>query len=219
MFRQDSWLSAALDQIATVVVRNLLWLLSAILVIPAGAGLAAVFYLTILGLEGDEGQVAKRFWHGFKASFLPATTVWLIDLLLVGMVVVEWQLLGSTASGVLLIWLRSLVIIGILIILGTNIWFWALCGRRLAAGQPVRLRELPCLVRDCFLAFIKYLPRTLVGVLAALIPLLGLLFGPVWALRVIFYLAVIGVGIVAQLSVVALRKYLVREIPDDPWEQ
>lgn len=214
MFRQDSWLAVALGEISGVAVRNLLWLLSALLVIPAGAGLAAVFALTIRGLEGDDTHQVRRFWSGLRAGFAPATLIWVIDLAMAGLIVAEWSLLGQMADGWILLWLRSLVIIAIVIILGTNVWCWSLLGRRLADEQIVHLAETPRLVRDSFLAFIRYLPRTMIGVLAILVPLLGLGFGPVWALRILFYLAVVGVGVAAQLSVLALRRHVVREVPD-----
>ena len=214
MFRQDSWLTAALGQVASVAVRNLLWLLTALLVLPAGAGLAALHALTIRDLEGDDTHQVSRFWTAFRAGFAPATAIWVVDLVLGALLLAEWSLLGAMAAGWVLLWLRSLVIIAIVVVLGTNVWCWSLLGRRLADEQTVPFAGTIRLVRDGFLAFIKYLPRTMVGVLAIGVPLLGLLFGPVWALRVGFYLAVIGVGVAAQLGVLALRRQLVREIPD-----
>lgn len=61
---------------------NLLFILSCLPIVTAGAGLSALYYTTLRTLRGDgELHPIAAFWKGFKDNWKQATAAWLALLL------------------------------------------------------------------------------------------------------------------------------------------
>lgn len=89
----ESLFGRMMTRCGIVIAANLLFVLSSLPVVTAGAAWAAVCHVMLKTLRGD-GVINpfKQFWLGFKGNFKQATVYWLILLVLVVMGVLNVQL-------------------------------------------------------------------------------------------------------------------------------
>lgn len=79
-FNMDGPLMSALSKVADLMILNLLFIVCSIPVITMGASFTALSYVTLKLREGQDGYVARSFFHAFKTNFRQATLTWLIFL-------------------------------------------------------------------------------------------------------------------------------------------
>lgn len=89
-FSNDNVFTRATNWIGIMVAANLMFLLTCLPIVTAGAGLAALYY-TMLCAQRENGDINpfKTFWKGLKENVRQATVVWLMLLVLAALVYLE----------------------------------------------------------------------------------------------------------------------------------
>lgn len=82
LFDYDSGFSRLFRQVCACILLGLLWLVCCILIVPLGAGSAALYYTVEKNIIREEGHPLSVFWESFKENFKTATGVWLVLLAL-----------------------------------------------------------------------------------------------------------------------------------------
>lgn len=60
---------------------SLYWYLCCLLVVPAGSGTCALYYVTLKLASQQESYTSSSYWRSFKENFKQATVIWIIFLL------------------------------------------------------------------------------------------------------------------------------------------
>lgn len=119
IFDYDSGLSVLLRKCVGCVALGLLWLICMILVIPGGAGSAALYDGVNRHIIKEEGNLFPTFWDSFRENFKAATTVWLVVLGLGAFLCWDfyyfWQL-AQAGDALGLLWIVTLLTIALLLL-------------------------------------------------------------------------------------------------------
>lgn len=175
----DSPFGRALALVADVAIVSMCITITALTVVPLGAGLAAGCAVVLQLVREEGSRPWHTFWRVFRASFGRATAGWMLWLALVGLSGYElWLLSNAETLGVVAgganvisdIW--QVGIISALLVLGViAIWFFPIVGQvslRESAGAESAGAESRCSFRACLrvsvLAALKYAPISLAAV-------------------------------------------------------
>lgn len=80
LFDYDSGFSALFRRVTGCVLLGFLWLAGFLLVVPAGAASAAIYYTVEKHIIREEGNLFSCFWDSFRENFRTATLLWIIFL-------------------------------------------------------------------------------------------------------------------------------------------
>ncbi len=90
-FNMNSGFFKFMGRLVDVIWLNFLWLLFSIPLVTVGASTAAACYVTLKMVDDEEGYVGKSFVRAFKANFRQGTILWLITVVAVYALYIEWQ--------------------------------------------------------------------------------------------------------------------------------
>lgn len=96
VFNIDSPVMNFLGRVADLMWLNVLTLIFCIPVITAGASLTAMNYVLLKIVRKEEGYITKSFFKSFKQNFKQATVCWLIMLAVIGIIYVDYRVIGQT---------------------------------------------------------------------------------------------------------------------------
>ena len=97
-FSIDSPLMVALGRIMDLVILSFLWLICSIPVITAGSATAALDYVTLKLVRGDEVKVAGAFFHSFKTNLKQGIVLTLIFLILGGVLFADYFIMSGVMT-------------------------------------------------------------------------------------------------------------------------
>lgn len=209
LFGPDSGLYKAISWIGALALINLCWLVTGLPVVTIGAGLTAVFASCISLIAGD--KVWRSFFRTFLAAFPTATLAWLFDLVVAALIGWEWVVSGQLAASALMIGFRAVLLVGALILLMVNVWFFPLLARRVHNGVKAELSALPKIAKAALLAAFRYLPRTGLAVLIWVVPAAVSAFSLQIAARLMILMAVFGLSFCAYLVTLLLHPWVAPE--------
>lgn len=212
----DSHLYQALSWIVTLVLTNLLAIVGFLLVFPGGVSWLVLFSAAAL-LIHEESVSRAVVWKVVRRNWVPATCLWLADLVFIGVVAWESFILTRMTSWVLYVVWGGLLCLGSLLVVLVNLWFWPLLVMRTAftvdihedAGgkrgedaksapheseEKTRLKDMLNDLRVSLLMSLRYLPRSLVGVILLVAPLVCVGFFPTYFWKVLVYLGLFGIA-------------------------
>ncbi|MGI6117086.1 MAG: YesL family protein [Bilifractor sp.] len=81
-----------------VILVNLLFILTLIPIVTAGAGLCASYYCMLILVRDGEVSVFRTFWKSFKENFKQATIAWLVTIGLVLGLLIEYNITRQMPS-------------------------------------------------------------------------------------------------------------------------
>ncbi len=94
-FDMDSPLFVALTRVADLMILNVVFILTCIPVFTIGAACTAMSYVTLKMVKNEETYIVKGYWKSFKENFKQATAIWLIVLVLVGVLFIDFRILSN----------------------------------------------------------------------------------------------------------------------------
>lgn len=95
-FSNDSLFGRIMTRLGILIAANILFVVSTIPVITAGAGFAALHYTLLKTLRGDgDLNPFRTFWEGMKMNFKQATISWLGLLFMAALLYLEWFWCGQ----------------------------------------------------------------------------------------------------------------------------
>lgn len=191
LFDYDGYFNQVLTKIMYLVSANLLFVLCSIPVITIGASQAAMHTVLMRYYQGDEPDILKTFFQAFKENFRKSTSVWLAMLALAGTLILNFYFLyrlnssGTNPALVLLylilfIWLVCWVYFYPVLCYYDNSWFGY-------TGFIARIS-------------IAELPRTVLLIVTALVPVLLCLILAQYSSFGIMLLALGGFSVPAYIS-------------------
>jgi len=83
LFNYDGQLMQSLNKITDCIILSFLWLLFSIPIITFGASTTALYYTANKVIRHNRSHVWREFWRSFKLNFKQSTIVWLILLVLI----------------------------------------------------------------------------------------------------------------------------------------
>lgn len=95
MFKSDSPLVNFLNKITDIVLLNILLIVVSLPIITIGAAWTAAYYVTVKMVKNEESYLLKDFFKSFRQNFFQATTIWMINIVVVGI----YSLALYTCSG------------------------------------------------------------------------------------------------------------------------
>ena len=95
IFGQDSPLSRAMTTAWSLIILNLLTLLTCIPIITGGAALSALHYCLIRIIRKEDGYMSTMFFRAFKENFKKSTILWLIVLFIAAAIRIDWVMITA----------------------------------------------------------------------------------------------------------------------------
>lgn len=87
-----------IDKIGDLCFINLLFVMSCIPIITIGAAITAMYSFTTKMVNDEEGPVWKGYWKAFKDNFKQATKAWVVVLLFLVLLYVEFAVMMSVTG-------------------------------------------------------------------------------------------------------------------------
>ncbi len=117
IFRYDSKFIQALDDIADIIILNLLFIISCIPIITIGTSITSMYYVTLKMVRGESSSTIKLFIKSFKENFKISTIVWTLMIVICGVLVIDFKIADLMSNKNLSIMLRvSSIMISIIFI-------------------------------------------------------------------------------------------------------
>lgn len=134
----DGPLMTGLTKLANLVLLNIWFVICCLPVFTIGASFSALMDMTIRMVKGEEGTaITKGFFSAFKSNFVKATTIWLIQFILLLICGIDFfigqRLLMS--SGMQLVFFAIWAILSMLVLFTT--WY-ALTLQAIFENNPLR---------------------------------------------------------------------------------
>lgn len=98
IFSMDSPLMVALTKMADLLWLNVLAIICCIPVITVGASMTALHYMALKLARNEETYITKGFFKSFKENFRQGTVIWLIQLVVFIILLVDYYLLFFTEA-------------------------------------------------------------------------------------------------------------------------
>ncbi len=82
------------------MILNLLFFFLSLPVITIGATTTAMYYVTLKMARNEESYIVKGFFKSFKQNFKQATIMWIIDLVVVGLLILDISIVNGKVISV-----------------------------------------------------------------------------------------------------------------------
>lgn len=114
----DSPLMSILRRLIDYFTVSLLWVVASLPIVTGGAAFVAALQTIRTSIEQEEGHVFSTFWKQFRAEFKQATVLWLLELVLIALLFLDFclirdnelhivfQILGYVVCAVVFLWIQ-----------------------------------------------------------------------------------------------------------------
>lgn len=80
---------AFLNRLADIIILNILFIICSIPIVTIGASTTALYYVTTKMVKKEESYIWKDFFKSFKENFGQATIIWLINIAVIAVFVID----------------------------------------------------------------------------------------------------------------------------------
>ncbi len=192
IFDLESPLMQMLTKVGDMILVNVLFILSCLPVVTAGAALAAMQKVTQDILHDNEKGLWKTYIRAFGSNFKQATISWLLIVLFLVSIACNYLLAGMFLEGFLESLAQVLLIVLAVIVAGVSVYLF-----------PLMVRYDNTLRQHCYnaamLTIIK-LPRTVALVALTFSPVIILLLDLQVFINTLVFWLIIGFGFVSYLG-------------------
>lgn len=119
LFNEDNFLHQFFLFLGKLIALNLLWMITCIPVITAGASTTALFYCTLKLHKDKDISSWKFFWKSFRGNFLQSTAIWILILVAAALLWLERIAIGTMPQGLKQIFTYVLSAAGLFLLLLT----------------------------------------------------------------------------------------------------
>ena len=168
-----------LSTVADLMILNLIALVCSLPIVTAGASYAALHYVCLKIIRGEENYITKQYFSAFKQNFKQATLAWLLYLALIVLLITDCRII---TGGVVKVPFPILIgiIIATFVLLMTALYVFPLLARfENTLGGTLRnavLLTVGAFPRSLLMMVFMLVPVALIFVSPAIIPFL-LMFG------------------------------------------
>ena len=186
IFAHDSPLMVGLGKLVDYMLLGFLWILSSLPVITFGASTTAVIVTAEKAIRKEDGKIFSVFWNCFRREFRQATLLWLLQIPILAMILVDMAVVVQLEQYMTLRFLLAAV--ALFVFCWVQLWFGYLGKFQDSIGVLLR-NTLKMTVADFGKVFL--LAVLVVAVLAATYALI-LLMPPLLPLLWAFYQILAG---------------------------
>lgn len=195
----DSPLMQGLGKLADLMLLNILTLICCIPIVTIGASMTALYYMTLKIVRDEEVYITKGFFKAFKQNFKQSTAVWLIQLVVMVVLGLDYYLMfgGNTESEFPLVMQVMLMVVTVIAI--TTFMF----------VYPVMSKfdnNLRNTLKNSFLMGFMQLPKVVVMVVLWVAPVIIAIF----AIQVFPLVVLFGMSLPAFASSLMYNKFFKR---------
>lgn len=169
MFKLDSPLMNFLNKVADIMILNIMFIIFSIPVFTTGAAYSAAYYMGFKMVKNEETYIIKGFWKAFKENFKQATAIWLIVLVVLAILTVDYRIIAYSgiefARGIRI----AMVTVTVVLVMGL-VFLFPLQAR---FTNPVKYT-----IRNAFLMALSHLPTTFLLIAIYAVPAAALYFVP-----------------------------------------
>ena len=98
-FNYDNPIWRFVGRLGDMILLNVLWILCSIPIVTIGASTTALYYCTLKIVRNEDDGDIKMFFRSFKLNFKQATIIWIPMLLLIMLLVFDFNFFGSVLAG------------------------------------------------------------------------------------------------------------------------
>lgn len=167
LFNLDSPVMVFLSKVANLMILNVLTIICCIPIFTAGAAITALYYVTIKMARGDDPYIIKGYFKSFKENFKQATIIWLIMLVILAIIAVDWRVTLVMMTGNSAKIMKTVLFIVSFLLLLTGLYIFPVLSR---FDNTVKNT-----FRNAFLISFMNLPKSVLIVIIHLIPVALLL--------------------------------------------
>lgn len=91
LFSVDGAFYQFMSKMFDVLKLSILWILCSLPIITVGASTVAAMYVALKMVDDEEGYIVKQFFKGFKDNWKKATLLWLINIVAVYAIYLDFQ--------------------------------------------------------------------------------------------------------------------------------
>ncbi len=96
IFDIDGPVMQVLNKIANLMILNFLTILCCLPIFTVGAALTALHYMCLKIIRNEDTYICKGYFKAFKEAFKPATKVWLIVIVVVGVLAGDYYIMAKS---------------------------------------------------------------------------------------------------------------------------
>lgn len=96
IFDIDGPIMQVLNKIANLMILNFLTILCCLPIFTIGAALTALHYMCLKIIRNEDNYICKGYFNAFKEAFKPATKVWLIVVVIVGILIADYRIMAKS---------------------------------------------------------------------------------------------------------------------------
>lgn len=162
MFKLDSPLMNFLNKVADIMILNVMFMIFSIPVFTIGASFSAAYYMGFKMVKNEETYIMKGFWKAFKENFKQATAMWLIVLVILCVLMVDYRIIAY--SGIEFAqWIQIAMVTVTVVLLMGLVFVFPLQARFV---NPIKNT-----IKNAFLMALSHLPTAFVLVVIYALPL------------------------------------------------
>lgn len=94
-FNPDNPVMEFIAKIFDLVILNLIFIFSCVLIITIGASTSALSYVTLKMVRGEDPYIWRNFWKSFRQNFKQGTLVWIFSILIFIFLGMDFYIINS----------------------------------------------------------------------------------------------------------------------------
>lgn len=160
ILRPDSPVMNFLSTVADLIILNLLCLICCIPIVTIGAAYTAKYYVAMKIVRGEGTGVIIPFFKSFASNFKQATIIWIIQLIAIAVIVIDWLFTVSNGwSETVFAFKLGIILISAFVLMLTICIFPALARYKMTLPQSYKMALT--------LSIIRFIPLMLIVLLFA----------------------------------------------------
>ncbi|MCC8067683.1 MAG: YesL family protein [Clostridiales bacterium] len=208
-FNMDNVVWRTLGRLADLMILNILFIICCIPIFTIGASLTALNYVTLKMHDGEEGYAARSFFKAFRQNFKQATPMWLIELV-VGFVLVLDLIILQSFEGTLY---RVMTVI---ILILCMVYLMIFC--YLFAVQSRFENTIRHTFTNAFIMAIADFPRTLAMLAIAVIAVIVSFYNVTTITWSLLVWIMVGFALISYINTGFLSKIFKKYMPEEEAE-
>lgn len=120
----ESPVIAFLNKMADLLLLNLLFLVCCIPVVTIGPALCALYRVSLRSIRYGDGYVVKEFFKGFKENFKQGIVVWIINLIIAVLFIVDLMFWGKVQMGAITHLMLGISVFFATLVLIVSMWVY-----------------------------------------------------------------------------------------------
>lgn len=99
IFNMDNKFFVFMGRVADLIILNLIFIVCCIPIVTIGPALTALYYMTLKMARNEETYIIRGFFKSFKENFRQAIVIWLIILVLILLIGMDFSIMNNMDTG------------------------------------------------------------------------------------------------------------------------